>query len=287
MPGVSSNLPVHMKPLCWVCVVVLAGCASTTSTPPPVDAGGICATTPDCPLGQQCRGGVCSTAQCSTREDCVTGAVCRDTVCTSPDPAGACSSLDHCPTPQVCDGFQRRCVLGDGGIPNPVDAGSGTDASVSLGAWHVDNEADPLMVLAGPFPAAVHAQPGDIVIMARASGIRDFEAHFNVALGPNVRFCQSTDPFSDFPVINGGEVLSLYNGMTRVDGPSITGMAVQSIQRINARVASDPTAWEVGVQDNATPGTTRLTMQDRGVFISEWSDATPGAYEFVEIFYNP
>ena len=36
-----------------------------------------------------------------------------------------------------------------------------------------------------------------------------------------------------------------------------------------------------------TPGTTRLTLQDRGVFISEWSDATPGAYEFVEIFYNP
>lgn len=275
--------------------------------------GSFCTIDEECgAAGFRCRGGVCITEECTTREQCFSGRICSSGECVLPSPDADCTDSNECPTPYLCDGFARRCwdpetgeYLGGGtgsssstsGQPSsgvgPGSSSMGTSSSssggpamlIDIGGYRIENDENSGE---GVIPMGTRVPAGGIVVIARNASKSEFEAHWNVTLGSNVVFLNSNNETSGPPVINGGEKYSLFSRQNmRLDGPTITGTTRKSIRRTGSGDASNSANWVIGEIDSANPGTTQIPPPARGIFISEWGDATDYIFEFIELYVNP
>jgi len=126
------------------------------------------------------------------------------------------------------------------------------------------------------------------VIVARNATKAQFETFWGVTLGSNVVFVNSAD---GMPQINGDENFTLYNaGGTKVDGRTINMAASggESIRRLNGCGSSTKaSSWTRAASSTGNPGSGAPAPCNKGVFISEFSDALGTGnfvYEFVELY---
>ena len=125
------------------------------------------------------------------------------------------------------------------------------------------------------------------VIVARNATKAAFESFWGVTLPANVVFINSGD---GMPQINGDEKYTLYTaGGTRIETASIAMDAAggYSYRRSTCGGASKASSWVKGTWSTANPGTGAISSCNRGVFISEFSDALGTGnyiYEFVELY---
>ena len=264
-----------------------AYCLPTTMACGPL-AAGACKRAEQCPTSSpRCSApanGVGRCLQCLASEDCPeTGATCTvQGVCvggsaTSGSSSGSVSSSSG-PVPSS-----------SGPVSSSSQASSGSSGgTVDLGGWVVrDQESNHFSVI----PGGTRVPRGGLLLMARDATRDQFQAEWNVVLGGDVVFLNSQAGNTGVPVVNGDEtwVLADDDGVV-VDGPTIRGESGNCYVRLRAEDAGRESAWDVLIDSDASPGRTQLSAQDRGVFISTWSDASGTGryiYEYIEIFVNP
>lgn len=127
------------------------------------------------------------------------------------------------------------------------------------------------------------------VVVARNATKAQFESFWGVTLGPNVVYVNSAD---FMPQINGDENYTLYNASgSKVDGRTINqpSGAAQSIRRLNGCGSSTKaSSWVSAASSTGNPGSGAPAPCNKGVYISEFSDALGTGnfiYEFIE-FHN-
>lgn len=164
---------------------------------------------------------------------------------------------------------------------------------VDLSDFVVANEetSNPADGQASAFPLDFFVPAGSVVIIARDCTVEEFEAFWQVTLPSNAFFLVSGDVNAGVPVINGSERLKLYGPTgSVVDGLTVRGETAKAYRRVQPTAANLMTSWNVVAERLATPGTPDLAVTDRGIFISEWADATGTgnfAFEYVELYVNP
>jgi phosphatidylserine/phosphatidylglycerophosphate/cardiolipin synthase-like enzyme len=146
-------------------------------------------------------------------------------------------------------------------------------------------------------PAGTVVQPGGYVIVARNASKAAFETYFGLTLNSNVVFINGTTVIggNGFPSINGAETYELQNATsTKLEGPTV---AMPSAAPFNSVKRKSPigdatleASWtrdavSAGVLA-ANPGTGMPNTNTGKLIISEFSDATTFANEFVELFYD-
>lgn len=111
-------------PLAVICVMMMS-CGGESGAGDTKSTG--CKFNSDCPEGQVCSGGQCSSdARCKSDRDCAGGLFCNNGLCQTSKP---CADQSQCPAGQIC-GLAGVCQLPDGGDPAPPPADAG-DAGVS------------------------------------------------------------------------------------------------------------------------------------------------------------
>jgi hypothetical protein len=163
---------------------------------------------------------------------------------------------------------------------------------VDVGGYLLENDqGDGTTPQAGVLPSGTLVAAGSTIVIARNCTQAEFEAYWGVTLPQTTLFFMSGNANTGVPVINGGERWRIYNAVDApADGFTVPGETGKSYQRRQATGPDTMGAWAVGPESAATPGTSDLGPSDRGVFISEWSDASGTGnwvYEFVEIYVNP
>ena len=137
-------------------------------------------------------------------------------------------------------------------------------------------------------PAGTVIPSKGYVIVARNATRAQFEAFWGRTLGSNVVYINSGDAM---PQINGDEKYTLYNASgSRLDGATIAMAATagRSYQRLTSG-CTNPTksgSWANVVSTAGNPGSGAPAACNKGVFISEFSDATGTGnfvYEFIEL----
>ena len=125
------------------------------------------------------------------------------------------------------------------------------------------------------------------LIVGRNATKAQFEAFWGVTLAANVVYINGTDTM---PQINGSETYDLRNAAnTRVDGLTVAMAAAggETLRRTNGcGNANKATSWTRAASSTANPGSGAPAPCNKGVFISEFSDALGTGnfiYEFVEI----
>src|SRR5687768_9543701 len=125
------------------------------------------------------------------------------------------------------------------------------------------------------------------LIIGRNATKAQFEAFWGVSLGANVVYLNGGDTM---PQINGSETYDLRNASNaRVDGLTVAmaSAAGESLRRINGCGSpSKAASWTRAASSTANPGSGAPAPCNKGVFISEFSDALGTGnfiYEFVEI----
>lgn len=138
------------------------------------------------------------------------------------------------------------------------------------------------------FPAGTVIPTNGYVIVARNATKAQFEAFWGVTLGANVVYIDSADTM---PQINGSETYTLYNaGNTKADGATIAMASAggRAYQRKGGCLgANKSSSWNDVASTSGNPGTGAPAPCGKGVFISEFADATGTGsfiYEFVELF---
>jgi beta-lactamase superfamily II metal-dependent hydrolase len=137
-------------------------------------------------------------------------------------------------------------------------------------------------------PAGTSIPSKGYVVVARNATKAQFESFWGVTLGANVVFINSGDAM---PQINGDENYTLYNaGGTKVDGRTINQPAAagESIRRLNGCGSSTKaSSWVRGASSTGNPGSGAPAPCNKGIYISEFSDAVGTGnfiYEFIEFF---
>ena len=137
-------------------------------------------------------------------------------------------------------------------------------------------------------PEGTVLMPGDSIVIGRLATPTQFENFWGTSLGEHVLYFDGED---DFPVINGLETYHIEDDLGAVvDGPTPAMVSGDNHQRDDAAMAgSDPLAWTVSSQSEATPGLAETAPASAAtVVITEISDATGNGnyvYEFVELTY--
>jgi hypothetical protein len=136
-------------------------------------------------------------------------------------------------------------------------------------------------------PAGTVIPTNGYVIVARNATKAQFESFWGVTLASNVVYINSGDTI---PQINGDENYTLYNaGGSKVDGRTINmaSSAGQSIRRLNGcGNANKASSWTRAASSTGNPGTGAPAPCNKGVYISEFSDALGTGnfvYEFIEL----
>ena len=126
------------------------------------------------------------------------------------------------------------------------------------------------------------------VIIGRNATKAAFESFWGVTLGANVVYINAADAM---PQINGSESFTLYNaGGTKVDGGTVSMASAggESLRRLNG--CGNPntsSSWTRAASSTANPGSGAPAPCNKGVYISEFSDALGTGnfvYEFVELY---
>lgn len=142
------------------------------------------------------------------------------------------------------------------------------------------------------FPAGTLIEPGGYVVVGRNATKSAFETAWGTTLATNVVFLNGTTVAggNGFPVINGSETYDLQNA----SGVSIDGVTVaeatsaqESLRRLSPIGAANLEAsWSRGAMTAATPGTGMENTNTGKLIISEFSDASAFANEFIELYYD-
>ncbi len=136
-------------------------------------------------------------------------------------------------------------------------------------------------------PAGTLIPAGGYVIVGRTADQAAFETAWGVTLGEDVVYVNSE---GKVPQINGAETYTLSDASSAVvDGPTPSTLdpVSSSVQRtVLGGAASEAGNWSKVALASATPGTGATGDGTAGLRISEYSDATAFANEFVELFYD-
>jgi beta-lactamase superfamily II metal-dependent hydrolase len=159
-------------------------------------------------------------------------------------------------------------------------------AGINIGGYRLNQSSSTLNYT---FAAGTTIPSKGYVIVARNATKAQFEAFWARTLGANVVYINSSDTM---PQINGSEAYTLFNaGGTTVDGATIAMASAggRSYQRKTSGCTAPGTSgnWTNVVSTSGTPGTGGPGACNKGVFISEFSDATGTGnfvYEFVELY---
>jgi hypothetical protein len=137
-------------------------------------------------------------------------------------------------------------------------------------------------------PAGTTIPSKGYVIVGRNATKAQFQTFWGVTLAANVVYLNSVDTM---PQLNGSETYTLQNAAsTTLDGPSVAAASAggESLKRLNGcGAASLATSWSRVASSTANPGTGAPAPCNKGVYISEFSDALGTGnfiYEFVEIY---
>lgn len=136
-------------------------------------------------------------------------------------------------------------------------------------------------------PAGTVIPSKGYVIVARNATKAQFESFWGVTLGTNVVYVNSGD---SMPQINGDENYTLSNASgNKLDGRTINMAASggQSIRRLNGCGSpSKASSWTRAASSTGNPGSGAPAPCNKGVYISEFSDALGTGnfiYEFIEL----
>lgn len=142
-------------------------------------------------------------------------------------------------------------------------------------------------------PAGTTIQAGGYVVFGRNATQAAFESAWGVTLGANVVYVNGTSVVggNGFPVINGDETYTLQNAAgATIDGPTVAmapNPAAQSIKRVSPIGAANVEgSWTRSAISTANPGAGMTNTNTGKVIISEFSDASAFANEFLELFYD-
>lgn len=135
-------------------------------------------------------------------------------------------------------------------------------------------------------PAGTTIPSRGYVIVARNATKAAFESFWGVTLASNVVYINAADAM---PQINGSETYTLKNGATTLDGATVAMASAggESLRRTNGcGAAGTSTNWTRAASTTGNPGSGAPAPCNKGVFISEFSDALGTGnyvYEFVEL----
>jgi hypothetical protein len=126
------------------------------------------------------------------------------------------------------------------------------------------------------------------VVIGRNATKSAFETFWGVTLAANVIYINGADTM---PQINGSETYTLQNASsTTLDGPSVAMASAggESLKRLNGCGAANLAAsWSRVASSTGNPGSGAPAACNKGVYISEFSDALGTGnfiYEFVELY---
>lgn len=136
-------------------------------------------------------------------------------------------------------------------------------------------------------PAGTVIPSKGYVIVARNASKTQFESFWGVTLASNVVYVNSAD---GMPQVNGDENYTLYNAAgTKLDGRTISMASAggESIRRLNGcGSSSKASSWTRGASSTGNPGSGAPAPCNKGVYLSEFSDALGTGnfvYEFIEL----
>jgi len=135
-------------------------------------------------------------------------------------------------------------------------------------------------------PAGTIIPSRGYVIVGRNATKAQFEAFWGVTLASNVIYLNSADTM---PQINGSETYTLKNGATTIDGITVAMASAggESLKRLNGCGApGTASSWSRLASSTGNPGTGAPAPCNKGVFVSEFSDALGTGnfvFEFVEL----
>lgn len=136
-------------------------------------------------------------------------------------------------------------------------------------------------------PAGTTIPSKGYVIIARNATKASFEAFWGVTLAANVVYLNAGDTM---PQINGSETYTLRNAAaTTIDGATVAMASAggESLRRTNGcGAANSATSWTRAASSTGNPGSGAPAPCNKGVFVSEFSDALGTGnfiYEFVEL----
>ncbi|MBP9212589.1 MAG: hypothetical protein KBF97_07280, partial [Bacteroidetes bacterium] len=142
-------------------------------------------------------------------------------------------------------------------------------------------------------PAGTVIPPGGYVVIARNTTKAAFETFFGITLNSNVTFINgfAVVGSNGFPSINGAETYELQNATSvKIEGPTIAMPAATPFNSVKRKSpigdATLEASWTRDVVTAANPGTGMTNTNTGKLIISEFSDATAFANEFVELYYD-
>lgn len=137
-------------------------------------------------------------------------------------------------------------------------------------------------------PAGTTIASKGYVVIGRNATKAAFQTFWGVTLAANVVYINAADTM---PQLNGGETYTLRNASSvTLDGPSIAQPTSggESIKRLNGCGApGTSTSWSRTASTTGNPGSGAPAPCNKGVYISEFSDALGTGnfiYEFVELY---
>jgi beta-lactamase superfamily II metal-dependent hydrolase len=154
---------------------------------------------------------------------------------------------------------------------------------VNIGGWTL-TQANSTLTYA--IPAGTTIASKGYVIVARNATKAAFQTYWGVTLAANVVYINSADTM---PQINGSETYTLKNGATTIDGATVAMDTAggSSLQRVTCGAASLAGSWSRLASASGKPGTGGVSTCNKGVTISEFSDALGTGnyvYEFIELY---
>jgi hypothetical protein len=171
------------------------------------------------------------------------------------------------------------------GTSTTVNVTVGTGVPVNIGGYSIvqANSAQTYAI-----PAGTTIPSNGYVIIGRNATKAQFETFWGVTLAANVVYVNSGDAM---PLINGSETYTLRNASTTtIDGPSVAmgSGAGESLKRLDGCGAADLAAsWSRNAAATGNPGTGAPPACNKGVYISEFTDAVGTGnfiYEFIELY---
>lgn len=139
-------------------------------------------------------------------------------------------------------------------------------------------------------PAGTTIPPGGYVVIARNTTKSVFETFWGTTLSANVTFINGFAVIggNGFPSINGDETYNLQNASSvSIDGTTIGMVVGQSIKRVSiAGAANLEASWSRTAQTTGNPGSGMTNTNSGKLIISEFSDASAFANEFVELYFD-
>ncbi len=142
-------------------------------------------------------------------------------------------------------------------------------------------------------PAGTFIQPGGYLIVARNATRASFETFFGITLNASVVFINGTTVIggNGFPSINGSETFELQNAASaKIEGPTVAMPAATPFNSVKRKSpigdATLEASWTREAVTTANPGIGMSNTNTGKLIISEFSDATAFANEFVELYYD-